>query len=63
VGVFDSSEGADALAKRLHGLGYAATTAEHDGYRVWVGGYYERDTAESLAANLRKAGFDAKLVP
>jgi len=63
VGVFDKPEDADALVQRLHTLGYVATTSEHDGYRVWVGGYFERETAESLAANLRKAGFDATLVP
>jgi len=63
VGIFNTQEDAQALVQRLQSLGYIATAAPGDGYRVWVGGYFDRVTAERLAANLRKAGFDAALVP
>jgi cell division septation protein DedD len=63
VAVFDKPEDAEALVQRLRALGYVATVAQHDGYQVWVGGYFDRETAESLAANLRKAGFNVTLVP
>jgi cell division septation protein DedD len=63
VGVFDTRDTARALVKRLESLGYAAASAEDDVYRVWVGGYVDRETAERLAMNLRKAGFDAMLEP
>jgi cell division septation protein DedD len=64
VGIFPSQEDAEALAERLHSLGYVATTV-HDGdvYRVWVGAYFDRDTAERLAATMRTAGFKPVLVP
>ena len=63
VGMFNSPENAQALVRRLHSLGYAATAAAGDTYRVWVGGYFDRETAQRLAANLRKAGFDPVLEP
>jgi len=63
VGIFKAEEDAQALVQRLHSLGYIATSDQGDGYRVWVGGYFDRETAERLATNLRKAGFDAVLVP
>jgi cell division septation protein DedD len=63
VGIFNTQEDAQALVQRLQSLGYIATAAAGDVYRVWVGGYLDRETAERLAANLRKAGFDAALVP
>lgn len=63
VGIFNTREDAQALVQRLQSLGYIATAAAGDVYRVWVGGYLDRETAERLAANLRKAGFDAALVP
>lgn len=63
VGVFSTAEGAQALVQRLQSLGYVATAPEGGLHRVWVGGYFDRETAERLAANLRKAGFDASIVP
>jgi cell division septation protein DedD len=63
VGVFDTRDTARALVKRLESLGYAAASTEDGVYRVWVGGYVDRETAERLAMNLRKAGFDAALEP
>jgi len=64
AGVFTSQEQAQALVQRLQSLGYVATSSnEGDVYRVWVGGYFDRETAERLAAIIRKAGFDAVLVP
>jgi cell division septation protein DedD len=63
VGIFDTRDTARALVKRLESLGYAAASTEDDVYRVWVGGYVDRETAERLAMNLRKAGFDAMLEP
>jgi cell division protein FtsN len=63
VGVFRTPEDSQALVQRLHLLGYAAASIDGDTYRVWVGGYVDRETAERLAATLRKAGFDATLVP
>jgi cell division septation protein DedD len=64
VGQFTSQEEAQALVQRLQSLGYAATSSDKsDAYRVWVGGYFDRETAERLAASLRKAGFVVVLVP
>jgi len=63
VGIFNRQEDAQALVQRLQSLGYIATAAAGDVYGVWVGGYFDRETGERLAANLRKAGFDAALVP
>lgn len=63
VGVFKAREDAQALVQRLQSLGYSATSAEGDVYQVWVGGYFDRETAERLAANLHKAGFESVLVP
>jgi len=63
AGNFSTAEGAQAFVKRLQTLGYIATAPDGDGHRVWVGGYFDHDTAERLAATLRKAGFDATLVP
>jgi ATP-dependent DNA ligase len=55
---------AQALVQRLQSLGYAATSSDKsDAYRVWVGGYFDREMAERLAASLRKAGFVVVLVP
>lgn len=63
AGTFTAEADADALVKRLQSLGYAATSSDGDVYRVWVGGYFDRETAERLAANLRAAGVNAELVP
>jgi cell division septation protein DedD len=63
AGVFNARDDAQTLVRRLESLGYAAASAEDDVYRVWVGGYLDRETAERLAANLRRAGFDAALEP
>jgi phage replication-related protein YjqB (UPF0714/DUF867 family) len=55
---------ADALVRRLQAAGYVATaSSEGDGYRVFAGGYFDRGTAERLATTLRKAGFEAILIP
>ena len=64
VGAFASQEEAQGLVQRLQSLGYVATSSnEGDVYRVWVGGYFDRETAARLAASMRKAGFNAVLVP
>jgi DedD protein len=63
VGAFSSQADADALVRRLQSLGYIATVAGGNGYRVWVGGYFDRETAERLADNLRKLGFNPELQP
>jgi len=64
VGAFRVQTEADTLVRRLQAAGYVATaSAGGNAYRVWVGGYFDRRTAEHLAANLRKAGFEATLMP
>lgn len=63
VGVFNAREDAEALIQRLKSLGYAATLEKDEMYRAWVGGYFDRATAERLAANLSQAGFHAVLEP
>ncbi|HKX16947.1 MAG TPA: SPOR domain-containing protein [bacterium] len=63
VGAFLTPDDARPVVKRLESLGYAAALAGHEGYEVWVGGYLDRDTAERLAADVRRAGFNAVLVP
>jgi cell division septation protein DedD len=63
VGVFNARKDAQALIQQLKSLGYTVSLGEDDVYRVWVGGYFDRETAERLAANLRNAGFDAVLEP
>jgi phage replication-related protein YjqB (UPF0714/DUF867 family) len=47
----------------LRARGYAVTIVEGPPYRVWVGGYLDRSTAERLAANLTAAGFEVTLSP
>jgi hypothetical protein len=63
VGAFKVYEDARPLFRRLQSLGYAATLTEGIPHRVWAGGYFDRQTAERLANNLRDAGLDAVLVP
>jgi cell division septation protein DedD len=55
---------ADALVRRLQAAGYVATaSSQGDVYRVFVGGYFDWKTADRLATTLRKAGFEAVLMP
>jgi len=61
AGVFDDRVLAEVLVRQLRTRGYAVTIVEGPPYRVWVGGYFDRGTAERLAGNLRAAGFDATL--
>lgn len=63
AGSFDNRDGAASLVKQLRDRGYAVTLVEGPPYRVWVGGYLDRATAERLAANLQAAGVDATLTP
>ncbi len=63
AGVFGDRDGADALVRQLRDRGYAVTLVEGPPYRVWVGGYLDRATAERLAVNLQAAGFEASLTP
>jgi len=64
VGMFKVQAEADALVRRLQAAGYVATaSAAGDGYRVFVGGYFDRQIADRLATTLRKAGFQAVLIP
>ncbi len=63
VGAFDERQNADALVLRIRSLGYAASVTDGPPYRVWVGGYLDRTTAERLAEHLKTAGFDAVLTP
>jgi phage replication-related protein YjqB (UPF0714/DUF867 family) len=63
VGAFVQRQDAEALVLRLKSLGYAVTLTEGPPYRVWVGGYLDRSTAEKLAAYLHVRGFDAVLTP
>jgi len=60
---FPERQNADALAVRLRAGGYAVTVTDGPPYRVWVGGYLDRATAERLAAYLTQAGFSPTLVP
>ena len=61
AGVFDDRVLAEVLVRQLRNRGYAVAIIEGPPYRVWVGGYFDRATAERLAGNLRSAGFDATL--
>jgi len=63
AGAFNDRNSAVSLVTRLRDSGYAVTLVEGPLYRVWVGGYLDRTTAEHLAANLQTAGFDAALIP
>lgn len=63
VGAFEQRQDAEALVLRLKSLGYAVTLTDGPPYRVWVGGYLDRATAERLAAYLHARGFDAVLTP
>jgi len=63
AGSFGNRDGAVSLVQQLRDRGYAVTLVEGPPYRVWVGGYLDRATAERLAANLQAAGFDATLTP
>ncbi len=63
AGSFGNRDGAVSLVQQLRDRGYAVTLVEGPPFRVWVGGYLDRATAERLAANLQAAGFDATLTP
>jgi len=63
VADFPERQNADALALQLRARGYAVTVTNGPPYRVWVGGYLDRATAERLAENLRQGGLSATLVP
>ncbi len=63
AGVFGDRDHAGSLVKQLRDRGYAVTLVEGPPYRVWVGGFLDRATAERLAANLQAAGFEATLTP
>jgi cell division septation protein DedD len=61
AGSFSDRANAVALMTQLRAHGYAVMLAEGTLYRVWVGGFVDRDTAERLAGALRSDGFDATL--
>lgn len=61
AGAFSEHDSAASLLMRLKGRGYAATLVAGKLYRVWVGGYLDRATAERLASSLRADGFEATL--
>ena len=63
AGSFPEHDHAVSLLTRLRGRGYAATLIAGKLYRVWVGGYLDRATAERLASSLRADGFEATLTP
>jgi cell division protein FtsN len=63
VGAFDQRQNAEALRLRIRSLGYAVTVTDGPPFRVWVGAYLDRTTAERLIENLRAAGFEAVLSP
>jgi hypothetical protein len=63
VADFPERQNADALAMQLRSRGYAVTVTDGPPYRVWVGGYLDRATAERLAAHLRQSGLSPTLVP
>jgi cell division protein FtsN len=62
VGIFSNWQEAEALSFRLKALGYAVkVTGAGSLYRVWVGGHLDQSTAQRLAQNLQKVGFEATL--
>jgi cell division septation protein DedD len=62
VGIFNNWQEAEALSLRLKALGYAVkVTGGGSLYRVWVGGHLDQSTAQRLAQNLQKVGFEATL--
>lgn len=62
VGIFNNWQEAEALSLRLKALGYAVkVTGDGSLYRVWVGGHLDQSTAQRLAQNLQKVGFEATL--
>lgn len=63
AGVFGDRDNAATLVKQLRDRGYAVTLVEGPPFRVWVGGYLDRATADRLAANLQAAGFEATVTP
>jgi len=63
VGAFSERQNAEALVLRLRSVGYAVTLTDGPPYRVWVGGYLDRATAERLAHDLEAGGFEATLTP
>lgn len=63
IGSFAERQDADALALRVKSLGYAVAVVDGPPFRVWVGGYLDRATAEKLAQTLQTAGFEATLTP
>jgi cell division septation protein DedD len=63
AGSFTDRDGAVALVRQLRDRGYAVTLVEGPPYRIWVGGYLDRATAERLAANLQAEGFETSLTP
>ena len=63
VGTFDVRQDADALAQRLQKHGYSTSVTKDAPYRVWVGGYLDRPTADRLVNALQALGFAATMVP
>jgi cell division protein FtsN len=63
VGSFDVRQDADALAQQLEQHGYSTSVTKGAPYRVWVGGYLDRATANQLVSALRQIGVAATTVP
>jgi phage replication-related protein YjqB (UPF0714/DUF867 family) len=63
VGTFDVRQDADDLARRLQKHGYSTSVTQDAPYRVWVGGYLDRATADRLVSALQGLGFTATMVP
>ncbi|HYM68315.1 MAG TPA: SPOR domain-containing protein [bacterium] len=63
VGTFDVRQDADELAQRLQKRGYSTSVTTDAPYRVWVGGYLDRPTADRLVNALHALGFTATMVP
>jgi len=63
VGSFDVRQDADALAQRLEQHWYSTSVTKDAPYRVWVGGYLDRPTANRLVSALQQIGVTATIVP
>jgi cell division septation protein DedD len=63
LGSFDALKDADDLAQRLQRRGYSTSVTKDAPYRVWVGGYLDRATAERLVSTLQQLGYSATMVP
>ena len=63
AGSFSDRGNAMILMAQLRAHGYAVALVEGTLYRVWVGGYVDRETAERLAGALRSDGFESTLTP